>query len=191
MILSGRQTRASAKPISGDKVSSAINRRRLFSPSRGPRSGNTNNQKLTRRGGETRLIQTVGCLERNIRWRHFSQSAYMDRISPERRSWNMSQIRSRDTAPEKRVRSLLHRLGFRFSLRRNDLPGKPDIVLAARRTVVFVHGCFWHQHEGCSNATMPKARRVFWEAKLKGNELPDEQSVATRLTSLLNKVCSA
>lgn len=85
----------------------------------------------------------------------------------------MSRIRGRDTLPEKRVRSLLHRHGFRFSLRRKDLPGKPDIVLPARRAVVFVHGCFWHQHDGCRNATMPSTRRSFWEAKLKGNVARD------------------
>jgi len=135
----------------------------------------------------------------------------MDRITPEHRSWNMSRIRGRDTAPEKRVRSLLHRHGFRFSLRRKDLPGKPDIVLPARHAVVFVHGCFWHQHEGCRNASMPSTRRPFWEAKLKGNvardrrigeelrslgwrvmtvwecELADEDCVARRLARALAK----
>lgn len=67
------------------------------------------------------------------------------------------------------MRSLLHRLGFRFSLRRKDLPGKPDIVLPARGAVVFVHGCFWHQHEGCTNASMPATRRLFWQRKLQEN----------------------
>lgn len=107
----------------------------------------------------------------------------MDRITPEHRSWNMSRIRSRDTLPEQRVRSLLHRLGFRFSLRRKDLPGKPDIVLPARHAVVFVHGCFWHQHEGCRNATMPSTRRPFWEAKLKGNVARDGR-IGNELRSL-------
>ena len=93
----------------------------------------------------------------------------MDKITPERRSWNMSRIRGRDTMPEKRVRSLLHSLGFRFSLRRQDLPGRPDIVLPARYAVVFVHGCFWHQHQGCRNSSMPTTRRAFWEGKLRGN----------------------
>lgn len=97
----------------------------------------------------------------------------MDPLTPEHRSWNMSRIRSRDTAPEKRVRSLLHRLGFRFSLRRKDLPGKPDIVLPSRRSVVFVHGCFWHQHQGCTNSRVPSTRRPFWEAKLAGNVARD------------------
>lgn len=89
----------------------------------------------------------------------------------------MSRIRGCDTLPELRVRSLLHRLGFRFSLRRKELPGKPDIVLPARRAIVFVHGCFWHQHQGCRNATMPSTRRSFWEDKLKGNVARDERNV--------------
>jgi len=87
----------------------------------------------------------------------------------------MSRIRSRDTAPERRVRSILHRLGFRFSLRRKELSGKPDIVLPARNVVVFVHGCFWHRHEGCANATTPNTRRTFWEKKFRGNVARDER----------------
>ena len=69
-----------------------------------------------------------------------------DRLSKERRSWNMSRIRGKDTAPEKRVRSLLHRKGYRFWLHGKKLPGRPDIVLPKYKTVVFVHGCFWHRH---------------------------------------------
>ena len=108
----------------------------------------------------------------------------MDSITPEHRSWNMSRIRSRDTLPEIRVRSLLHRLGFRFSLRRKELPGKPDIVMPARRTVVFVHGCFWHRHAGCRNALMPSTtRRSFWETKLKGNVARDAR-IHTQLEAL-------
>lgn len=106
----------------------------------------------------------------------------MDRLTPERRSWNMSRIRGRDTMPEKRVRSILHRLGFRFSLRRTDLLGKPDIVLPARHAVVFVHGCFWHRHEGCSNATTPSTRRSFWEEKLTRNVKRDAE-VSAALTA--------
>ena len=106
-----------------------------------------------------------------------------DRLTPERRSWNMSRIRGRNTIPEQRVRSLLHRLGFRFSLHRKDLPGKPDIVLPARHAVVFVHGCFWHQHPGCANASMPTARRSFWQQKLGGNVFRDKV-VQERLRSL-------
>ena len=90
----------------------------------------------------------------------------------------MSRIKGRDTAPEKRVRSLLHRLGFRFSLRRKDLPGRPDIVLPGRSVAVFVHGCFWHRHKGCSNSVLPKTRAEFWVAKLNGNVQRDERNEA-------------
>ena len=97
-----------------------------------------------------------------------------DRLTKERRSWNMSRIRGKDTTPEKRVRSLLHRMGFRFRLHVKNLPGRPDIVLPKYRAVVFVHGCFWHRHHGCKNCTTPSHRRKFWLAKLKGNTNRDE-----------------
>jgi DNA mismatch endonuclease (patch repair protein) len=104
------------------------------------------------------------------------ENVEMDRLAPERRSWNMSRIRGRDTVPEKRVRSLLHRHGFRFSLRRKDLPGKPDIVLPRFHTVIFVHGCFWHRHSRCRNAVMPKTRIEFWSRKLSGNTERDRRN---------------
>jgi len=97
-----------------------------------------------------------------------------DRLSKERRSWNMSRIRGKNTTPEKRVRSLLHRLGFRFRLHGKKLPGKPDIVLAKHRTVIFVHGCFWHRHRGCRNCTTPTKNRAFWVKKLNGNAARDK-----------------
>jgi DNA mismatch endonuclease (patch repair protein) len=93
----------------------------------------------------------------------------MDRISKEHRSWNMSRIQSRDTKPEKTVRSILHGLGYRFRLHRKDLPGKPDIVLARYNSVIFVHGCFWHRHKNCKNASIPKTKKTFWEEKFKAN----------------------
>lgn len=77
----------------------------------------------------------------------------------------MSHIRGKNTKPELLLRSLLHRAGFRFRLHAGKLPGRPDIVLPRYRTVIFVHGCFWHRHEGCSNATMPKTRTEFWRDK--------------------------
>ena len=89
----------------------------------------------------------------------------MDKISKEHRSWNMSQIKGKDTKPEKIVRSLLHRLGFRFRIHQKNLPGKPDVVLSKYNTVIFVHGCFWHRHEGCIDATFPKTRTEFWHNK--------------------------
>ncbi len=101
----------------------------------------------------------------------------MDRITPERRSWNMSRIQGKNTTPERRVRSLLHRCGFRFSLRRKELPGKPDVVLPRFRTAMFVHGCFWHRHAGCRNAVLPKTRSEFWSRKLSANVERDRQNV--------------
>lgn len=100
----------------------------------------------------------------------------MDKLTSSRRSWNMSRIRGQNTGPERRVRSLLHRRGFRFSLRRKDLPGKPDIVLPRLRTVIFVHGCFWHRHTGCHNSVLPKTRAQFWAEKLTGNVERDRQN---------------
>ena len=93
----------------------------------------------------------------------------MDRISKEHRSWNMSRIQSRDTKPEKTVRSILHGLGYRFRLHRKDLPGKPDIVLRSYNSVIFVHGCFWHRHKECKKASVPKTKKTFWEEKFKAN----------------------
>lgn len=85
----------------------------------------------------------------------------------------MSNVRSKNTKPELKVRSLLHRLGYRFRIHRKDLPGKPDIVLPKYHLAIFVHGCFWHQHPGCNRAKLPKKNRIFWEAKLIGNAKRD------------------
>lgn len=93
----------------------------------------------------------------------------MDILTKERRSWNMSRIRGKDTKPEIIVRSFLHRNGFRFSTHKSSLPGKPDIVLTRCKTVVFVHGCFWHRHRGCKYAYEPKSRIAFWKQKFKEN----------------------
>ncbi len=98
----------------------------------------------------------------------------MDTISKPHRSWNMSRIRSRDTKPEQAVRSVLHRLGFRF---RNDsgrrIAGRPDVVLPKYRTVIFVHGCFWHRHARCRFAYTPKSRKDFWSKKFGNNQRRD------------------
>jgi DNA mismatch endonuclease (patch repair protein) len=101
-----------------------------------------------------------------------------DSLTSERRSWNMSRIRGRNTGPELRLRSLLHREGFRFRLHAKQLPGSPDIVLPKYRTVIFVHGCFWHRHPGCRNATMPSTRREFWREKFEGNVSRDLRNQA-------------
>lgn len=89
----------------------------------------------------------------------------MDIVSKERRSWNMSRIRGKDTKPEIAVRSLLHKLGYRFRIHVKSLPGTPDIVLPKHKTVLLVHGCFWHRHRGCRFAYALKSRVAFWEAK--------------------------
>lgn len=93
----------------------------------------------------------------------------VDRISSAQRSANMSRIRGRDTRPELHVRHLLHALGYRYRLHKAGLPGKPDIIFLKRRKAIFVHGCFWHRHEGCRNAANPKSNTEFWEAKLGRN----------------------
>lgn len=85
----------------------------------------------------------------------------------------MSRIRSGDTNPEKAVRSLFFKLGYRFRLNRRDLPGKPDLVLPRYRLAVFVHGCFWHRHEDCRFAYTPKSRQEFWTAKFRDNVARD------------------
>jgi DNA mismatch endonuclease (patch repair protein) len=111
-----------------------------------------------------------------------------DRLSRERRSWNMSRIRGNDTTPEKVVRSMLHRMGYRFRLgiripiqlgKREGRKGvikyaRPDIVLPKYKTAIFVHGCFWHRHRGCKNCTTPTNRREWWVAKLEGNAVRDK-----------------
>lgn len=90
-------------------------------------------------------------------------------FTPEKRSEVMRRVRSKNTKPEVFVRSMLHRMGYRFRLHRKDLPGNPDIVLPKHRAVVFVHGCFWHQHPGCRKATIPQNNRDYWEKKLERN----------------------
>jgi DNA mismatch endonuclease Vsr len=87
----------------------------------------------------------------------------------------MAAIRSKGTKPEMAIRSIAHRLGYRFRLHRRDLPGKPDLVFPARRKVVFVNGCFWHQHSRCRFAARPATRPEFWAAKLDGNRERDRR----------------
>jgi DNA mismatch endonuclease (patch repair protein) len=88
----------------------------------------------------------------------------------------MSRIKSRDTNPEKTVRSLLHSLNYRFRIHRKDLPGKPDIVLLRYKTVIFVHGCFWHRHKNCKYAYTPKSRVDFWQKKFEDNQQRDRKA---------------
>lgn len=105
-----------------------------------------------------------------------------DIVDKRTRSRMMSRITGRDTRPERIVRSGLHRRGFRFSLHRRDLPGRPDLVLPAYRTVVFVNGCFWHCHD-CDYFRLPKSNRKFWKQKLDGNRRRDETNRSELLDS--------
>jgi DNA mismatch endonuclease (patch repair protein) len=99
----------------------------------------------------------------------------VDRLSPKQRSDNMSRIGSKDTEPELAVRSTLHKLGYRFRLHRRDLPGTPDIVLPKHRTVIFVHGCFWHRHRNCRLSYTPKSNLAFWQQKFGANVARDHR----------------
>jgi DNA mismatch endonuclease, patch repair protein len=103
----------------------------------------------------------------------------MDKISEERRSWNMSRIRSKNTKPEIFVRSMLHRMGYRFRIHYKKLPGKPDIVLPKYKTAIFVHGCFWHGHQNCKDFAPPKTRTEWWLNKISGNIRKDNENVSS------------
>jgi DNA mismatch endonuclease, patch repair protein len=95
-------------------------------------------------------------------------------VSEERRR-TMASIRGKDTKPELAVRSLLHRLGYRYRLHKRGLPGSPDVVFPSRRKVIFVHGCFWHCHQGCKLANTPKTRTDYWGPKLQANTERDRR----------------
>lgn len=111
----------------------------------------------------------------------------MDSLTPAERSERMSRIKGKNTKPELMVRSLVHRMGYRYRLHRKGLPGRPDLVFAKRRKVIFVHGCFWHRHEGCRLARLPKSRLDFWRPKLEANAKRDKE-VELRLAELGWKV---
>jgi len=98
--------------------------------------------------------------------------------SKETRSYNMSQIKGRNTKPEMLVRKLLHAQGFRYKLHDKTLPGKPDIVLPKYKTVIFIHGCFWHGHKDCKYFIVPKTRTDWWLQKINGNIANDEKAIA-------------
>lgn len=96
--------------------------------------------------------------------------------SKETRSYNMSRVRSKDTKPEILVRKFLHKNGFRYRLHVKNLPAKPDIVLPKYKTVIFIHGCFWHGHEGCKKASLPKTRTEWWADKIQKNVENDQKA---------------
>jgi DNA mismatch endonuclease (patch repair protein) len=106
----------------------------------------------------------------------------MDIVDPKQRSAMMAAIGPRHTLPELRVRRVAHRMGFRFRLHVKNLPGRPDIVLPRYRTVILVHGCFWHRHRGCANAVMPKTRSDFWASKFDQNVARDSRAVTALRT---------
>jgi DNA mismatch endonuclease, patch repair protein len=89
----------------------------------------------------------------------------------------MARVKGRDTVPEVAVRKIVHRMGYRFRLHRPDLPGRPDIVMPKHRKVIFVHGCFWHGHQGCRRAARPTSNISFWERKLDGNIRRDKEAL--------------
>lgn len=100
-----------------------------------------------------------------------------DKLTPEQRSRVMSRVKGRDTQPERLVRSLLHRMGFRFRIHRKDLPGKPDIVLPKHRKIIIVNGCFWHGHEGCKRSARPSTNQMFWNEKIDRNVARDARNI--------------
>lgn len=117
--------------------------------------------------GSLKVNVSVGCGEVSL----------VDRLSPERRSWLMSRVKGRDTTPEMRVRRAAHAIGLRFRLHRKDLPGTPDLIFPKHRIAIFVHGCFWHRHEGCRKASIPKSRPDFWQRKFDSNTARDTLAV--------------
>src|SRR5262245_349027 len=121
---------------------------------------------LTRTGGDGKVEAVYPAAGSSLKPAGIHiRSPMTDRLSPDRRSWNMSRIRGRDTAAERQVRSILHRMGCRFRLHVSGLPGRPDVVLPRYRSVVVVHGCFWHRHADCKYAYSPKSNIEFWARK--------------------------
>jgi DNA mismatch endonuclease (patch repair protein) len=100
-----------------------------------------------------------------------------DHLTKEKRSWNMSRIRSKNTKPELIVRKALHNSGIRYRLHNKDLPGKPDLSNKSKKFAIFVNGCFWHQHKGCDKNRMPKTRTDWWVEKINSNVKRDELNI--------------
>lgn len=100
----------------------------------------------------------------------------VDHLVKEKRSWNMSRIKGKNTKPELIVRSMLYSMGYRFRIHKKDLPGQPDIVLSKYKTVIFVNGCFWHQHEKCRRSNIPKTNKEYWIPKLKRVKARDKEN---------------
>lgn len=124
------------------------------------------------------MASTDKCLvwQRNVSCRNHEH--LVDTVDKQTRSMMMARIRGKDTKPEMMVRRLAHRLGFRFRLHRQDLPGSPDLVFPGLRKVIFVHGCYWHRHPGCRLAYEPKSNLAFWKKKFAANVARDEKALA-------------
>ena len=101
-----------------------------------------------------------------------------DTLTPQERSERMSRIRGKDSASEIRLRRLIHGMGYRYRLHVKTLPGTPDLVFPARKAVIFMHGCFWHRHQGCKGATIPKTNKKFWADKFARNVANDHQHLS-------------
>lgn len=101
----------------------------------------------------------------------------MDRVNSETRSRIMARVQSKHTGPELTVRKALHSKGVRFRLHRRDLPGSPDVVLPGRHLAIFVHGCFWHGHDGCSKGGLPKSRLEYWGPKIVATKVRDSKNI--------------
>jgi len=100
----------------------------------------------------------------------------MDIYDKDKRSWIMSKVKGKDTKPEIVVRSIVHRLGYRFRKNNPELPGKPDIVLKKHKKIIFVHGCFWHGHQNCKRSTRPTTNVDFWNKKIDANIIRDKRN---------------
>lgn len=100
----------------------------------------------------------------------------MDKLTPGQRSKIMASVKSKDTRPELLIRKLLWGMGYRYRLHRKDLPGKPDLVFPGKRKIIFIHGCFWHNH-GCKKAKVPKSNVEFWQNKMITNQKRDTVNI--------------
>ena len=101
----------------------------------------------------------------------------MDKLTKEKRSQNMAQIRSKDTEPEIKVRKTLAELGWKYRLHSRNLPGQPDVIISKIKTAIFINGCFWHQHKGCKRCTVPKSNIKYWSKKLERNIQKQKQNI--------------
>lgn len=101
----------------------------------------------------------------------------VDVLTKKQRSYNMSQIKGKDTKPEVIVRSIVHKLGYRYALHRTDLPGKPDMVLIRHNKIIFIHGCFWHMHKCKYGKVTPSTNTEFWQTKREGNVTRDKRNL--------------